>query len=110
MKKLFSILMLSSISGVTFAECAGGQCVAVDIDKLYVTTGNITYVGTSGDEKLLNCSAEAGVYTTLDKNQVGADAIYATLLAAQMAGKKINIRIVDGSQSCSIQYVTLERQ
>jgi hypothetical protein len=39
-----------------------------------------------------------------------ADKIYSTLLSAQIANKKVRVRIGEGSEGCRIAYVTIERQ
>ncbi|WP_020413341.1 hypothetical protein [Microbulbifer variabilis] len=111
MKKIFYMLVMTSIANLANADCSGTSCVGVYVDRLYVTSHGIVHVGTNGDEKLLDCDAESGVYATLDlNNYTGADAIFSTLLSAQMADKKVQIRITEGSAGCSVQYVTLDRQ
>lgn len=70
----------------------------------------IVFIGTSGDENLLDCDAKSGVYTILNMNIPGASAVYSTLLSAQMANKIVNVRINNGSAGCNVQYVTLDRQ
>ncbi|WP_444922677.1 hypothetical protein ACJJH9_00200 (plasmid) [Microbulbifer sp. DLAB2-AF] len=109
MKKLISLMGLSLINGMAFAECTSTHCAGY-VEKLYVQTSGTVYVGTDGNESLLNCAPHAGVYSTLDMSQPGADAIYSTLLAAQMANKIVTVRINEGSTGCLIQYITSMKQ
>ena len=111
--------MLRIILGVIFtvasfmvnAECASTDCTAVYVDKLYANaTSGLIYIGTSGDEKAISCSAVADVYVTLDIADTGANAIYSTLLTAQMSNKLVSVRTIDNSSGCKIAYVTLDRQ
>ncbi|MFA0812149.1 hypothetical protein [Microbulbifer epialgicus] len=111
MKKIFYMFVMTFIANFANAECSGHSCVGVYVDRLYVTSHGIVHVGTSGDEKLLDCDAESGVYATLDlNNYTGADAIYSTLLSAQLADKKVQVRVAEGTAGCKISYVTLDRQ
>lgn len=66
------------------------------------------WVKTSGDETFANCTANSGVFLRLDVT-AGYKEIYATLLAAQLADKRVSIRIAEGSNPCTITYVTLNR-
>jgi hypothetical protein len=111
--------MIRFILGVTFtvasfmvnAECASTGCTGVYVDKLYANAASgLIYIGTSGDEKAISCSAVADAYVTLDIAETGANAIYSTLLAAQMSNKLVSVRTIDNSPKCKIAYITLERQ
>ena len=80
-----------------------------------MNTSGLIYVGTSGDEAALNCSAISDVYTTLDLNSgpngaesAGAKAAYSALLSSKIAGKRLMIRISDGTSGCQIKYVLLK--
>ncbi|WP_218919595.1 hypothetical protein [Shewanella psychrophila] len=80
------------------------------VETLYINASGIIYIGTSGDETLMSCSAVSDVYVTLKRSEPAADMIFSTLLAAQMADKKVHIRTVDKSVGCKIAYVTLDKQ
>jgi hypothetical protein len=108
---LLTTLIFISIAPLSaHADCAGNSCSNVYVDILYVNASSSIYVGTSGDETLLNCEAHAGVYAILDSNHVNADKIYSTLLAAQLANKKVRVRISEGTEGCRISYITIQRQ
>lgn len=111
MKHVIAIVLLVSFTQNSLAadSCGGVLCSAVQIKRLYVTASGALYVGTSGDEKLLNCKASANVYLTLPADSKGFDAIYASLLAYQLAGNPVNIRVVEGSDGCDISYVTFDK-
>lgn len=110
MNKSLYFFAMATITNLANAECSSTTCANVYIDKLYANNSGIVYIGTSGDESLLNCAAGSGVYTKLNLSDPGASAIYSTLLSAQLANKKVQVRISEGSVGCSILYVTLERQ
>ncbi|WP_440053197.1 hypothetical protein ACSLBF_09610 [Pseudoalteromonas sp. T1lg65] len=48
------------------------------------------YVGTDGDEKLLNCQAVSDQYLSLNPEYGNAKEMYATLLLAFSSQKKLN--------------------
>lgn len=114
MKKTFTNLLgamlLALSTSVAHADCSGGQCASVYIDQLYMETSGNAWIRTSGIETALNCTADSGVYLFLNGSTAGFKTIYATLLAAQLSGLLVNIRITDGSNPCSVVYVTLDRQ
>lgn len=93
-----------------FADCIPDHCASVYVDTLYAESTGGVYVGTSGDESVLNCHAVANVYVTLPGDMAGADTVYSTLLSAQVSGKRVTIQVDDNSTGCVIQYVTLSRQ
>ncbi|MEX2964563.1 hypothetical protein [Microbulbifer sp. TYP-18] len=108
--RVFFITILASISGLANADCKPDVCDAVYIDTLYVKSPGEAYIGTSGDETILDCESVSGIYATLDLTTPGANAMYSTLLSAHMADKRATIRVTNGSVGCSIGYVVLERQ
>ncbi|MFT5594556.1 MAG: hypothetical protein ACI8SR_002947 [Oceanicoccus sp.] len=110
MFKIISFISLLFVVQTSLAECASTGCTDVSIDMLYVTTSGVVYINTSGDEKLLGCAAESGVFTTLMMGSDGSNAVFSTLLAAQASGKNVSVRTQDGSQGCNVLYVTLENQ
>jgi len=46
-------------------NCGKLNCIT-KIKKIYTEADGNVYIGTTGDEKLANCSPAAGVYFTLD--------------------------------------------
>ena len=113
-KYIASILFVISIlyASASYADCAGNSCTDVYVDKLYVTANSseLIYIGTSGNESQLDCEAHAGVYAILDSSQGNAEKIYSTLLAAQLANKKVRIRITTNTVGCKVSYITIDRQ
>jgi len=59
------------------------------------------------DQSPLNCTANADGGLILSTTDAGVDRIYSTLLSAQLTGKQVFVRIVDGSAPCHINYVRL---
>lgn len=109
---LSTFVFISLFPLLTNAGCGGNSCTNVYVDKLYVNANSseLVYIGTSGDETQLDCEAHAGVYAILDSNQGNADKIYSTLLAAQLANKKVRIRVATNTVGCKVAYITLDRQ
>jgi hypothetical protein len=107
--RLLSITFgLSLFSAAAFPECSAGGCYDVYVEELYPEASGGAWIKTSGNEALANCTADSNVYLRLD-NTAGYKEIYATLLAAQLSDKRVNIRIAEGSNPCRIHYVTLNR-
>jgi hypothetical protein len=90
------------------AECTSQGCFEVYVEELYPTAEGGVWVKTSGDETLANCTANSNVFLRLNVT-AGYKDIYATLLAAQIADKRVNIRVAEGTNPCTIAYVTLNR-
>jgi hypothetical protein len=90
------------------AECSGGWCSDVYVEQLYSYAGDSSFwLRTTGTETLLNCTADSGVFL---RGAAASKELFALLLAAQLADKKVAVRIVEGSNPCAISYVTLDRQ
>ncbi|WP_394203806.1 hypothetical protein [Marinagarivorans algicola] len=109
MKYLLLISMIA-ISNASWAVCSAQRCENVEVDRIYIKKDGEVFVGTSGDEKLLNCTAVSGVYATFSLADPGGQAHYSLLLAAQMVGKEVGVRILEGSSKCTIEYVTIDKQ
>lgn len=111
MKKLLATTALIGLTASSlYAGCTSTGCSDVTVEKLYMTYNGTLYVGTSGDEKKLNCgSAEtAGVYMSLKEGDVGKNAMYSLLLTAKTTGKKVKVRIQEGTPDCRVLYVTAD--
>ena len=108
MKKFIAILgLFISVSVIAAEQCTSWGCVST-ISKLYTTTDGPVYIGTPLNEKLANCTPVSGVYFTLNTSSKNAKEIYSSLLAAFMSGKRIALRIKEGSSNCELAYVTLD--
>lgn len=107
MKPVAVLVAALGFTAVAYAECYSGGCTEVYVDELYPDSGG-AWIQTSGTETLANCTADSGIFLRLNGGP-GFDAIYSTLLAAQISEKKVGIRIVDGSNPCTISYVRLNR-
>ncbi|KPZ73130.1 hypothetical protein J8L86_12590 [Shewanella sp. MMG014] len=106
----YLLLFLIIFTPLVQANCVPHGCFGVEVEKLYIKASGMVYIATSGDETLMDCSAVSGVYSTLSPTDPGINRIYSTLLAAQMAGKKVSVRTVNSSNVCQISYVTIDKQ
>ena len=98
-----------TFTSAAFAECGATGCWSVYVEELYPEANGGAWIKTSGNELLANCTANSGVYLRLSGTSAGFKELYATLLAAQLADKMVNIRVDEGSNPCTIAYVTLNR-
>ena len=111
-KYLVSALFAGVLSSNAYAVCTSTGCYDVDVSRLYMTAGGTLYVGTSGDEKALNCAEGAGnggvsgVFMSLKEGDIGKNAMYSLLLTSNTTGKKVTIRVQEGSSDCRVLYVT----
>jgi len=110
-KKYLLVFLTSSvfIPIIASANCTKNGCTS-KVDTLYLASSGNVFIGTPDDEKLLDCDPVAGVYISLQAAHKNFEAIYSALLAAQLADKTVTLRIVNGSSSCLINYVTMKRQ
>ncbi len=109
LKKLPLLAALLILSNSTLADCAGKACEKVYIDSIFIRGAGNIYVGTSGNEKLLNCTAASNIYLALDTAEPNANEMYGLIRSAQMQNRKIYLRIVDNSRNCKIQHIVFER-
>jgi hypothetical protein len=101
-------LTLLSSSGTALAECEPTLCTGL-VYELYVRSAGDLRVQTTGNESLLNCTPDQGVFLTLSPAAAANfKDVYALLLAANVAGKEVTIRIVEGSNPCAILYVRMK--
>ena len=105
--RALTILVTFAFASIAVADCYSGGCADVYVDELYPDAGG-AWIQTSGNEALASCVVDSNVFLRLDGG-AGFQAIYATLLAAQLGEKKVAIRIVEGSNPCRISYVRLNR-
>jgi hypothetical protein len=96
------------LATAVFAECSASGCYEVFIDELYPEANGGAWIRTSGNETLANCTPDSGIYLRLNAT-LGFKEIYATLLAAQLSDKRVSLRIAEGSNPCTVAYVTLNR-
>ncbi len=112
-KVLLSISVLGMLSSNIYGSCNSTSCTD-KITKIYTTATGTIYIGTSGNEKALNCAAGAGnggvsnVYVSINPNSKGANAIYSLILTAKSLNKKVSLRIKENSSLCEIIYASLE--
>jgi len=101
-------LTAATLASGTYASCISTGCYNVEVTKLYMTADGTLYVGTSGDEKSLNCTAPADAYMSLKEGDVGKNAMYSLLLTAKTTKKPVTIRIQEGTSDCRVLYTTID--
>lgn len=112
---LLAGLCAAQVTGTGVAEanpCSGLFCNSTTIAKLYpasdTATPKVFVKVTDGGEASLTCGPVANSYLTLKTSHPLFNEIFATLLNATVANKKVTFRIVSGSADCDIAYVLLE--
>lgn len=110
-KMFFVAVMVVGFSLITnslvFAACSDVSCVG-KIQRLYIDAGTL-YIATDGDEKLLNCTPPAGVYVTMPVADESFKTKYAMVLTALSLDLPVGLRIVNGSATCSVAYVYMDK-
>ena len=107
---LVGMFALAAILAPNFANatCATYVCWNEQIEMLYPNKSGPVYVTTTGNEgNLTQCTPLSGKYFVMNMSDLGASAIYSTLLAAFHADEDIRIVAVPGSNPCQISYVTV---
>ena len=108
-KMLFVGLLAVGLPVANAGTCTGGACYDVLINTLYVNATGDVYITTDGVVTWLNCAPLSGVFLTLQRAAGNFSQVFGLLTAAQFAGHKLNIRINDGSNGCTIAYITSSR-
>jgi hypothetical protein len=96
------------LATIAYADCQSAGCYDVLIEELYPTAEGGVWIKTTGDETRANCIANSNVFLRLNVS-AGYKDIYGTLLAAMLAEKRVSLRVVEGSNPCTVAYVTLNR-
>lgn len=106
------VLLIGALvaSGLAQAECVPHICQDVYVERLYSNSNGVIYVATSGNEDSLDCNPVSGGYLSFNLSAASGNVFYSTLLAAQLADRKVSIRIQNGTEGCAIQYITHDRQ
>lgn len=106
-KVLISVLAIGMISSNLYGACTAKSCANVKITKVNATFGGTIYIATDGSESALNCTSPGNAYVSVGATDAGKNALYSMMLTAQTTGKKVNIRIQEGSAGCRILYATM---
>jgi hypothetical protein len=106
-----TVILAASLAGLTqvaHADCLASGCYTVYIEQLMPTATNGVWIQTSGNETLMNCTADSGLFIHLPAGT--PKEIYSTLLAAHMADKLVSIVVNQGTNPCTVSYAYLNRQ
>jgi hypothetical protein len=114
-KNLVVVLMCVSayfsIVVTSYAACSGDRCTDAEVTRLYIRPEGDVLIDTDGDEKdLSGCTPSEQRYIYLKNDHKNKKEIYAALLSAQLAGKKVWIRVDENQSPCQVDYVVLDKQ
>jgi hypothetical protein len=101
-----AIIVPSAIAGTCGGTLPYLACSDVLVTKLYIDNVN-AYVLVNTSMTFSGCNLNGG-YLTLQGSHLNFKLLYGSLLAAQMAGKNVGLRIQPdgtGSNFCAISYV-----
>jgi len=104
---LVAAILLSTSAN---ASCNSGSCTGVGsevIASVYPTGGRIYVAPPAGYRDQLNCTLVSGQFMTLEITHSTFKEIYSTILTALATGKRLTVRIVEGSSNCRIAYVRM---
>lgn len=104
------LFAISFYSSPAMSACSGLVCSDY-IQTFYQNADSVgtLYIGTTGTETALSCTAASGTLLKLQANTDGGRLTAATLLAAEMANRKVDIILQAGSNPCNILYVVVTR-
>jgi hypothetical protein len=92
------------------ADCGGSlqsaYCSDVRITLLYVDANYHAYITINGNISALPCTAGGGLLK-LPNDSANFKALYATLLAAHLTTRALNVRLAPIASECTITYVSL---
>jgi len=94
------------------AGCNDRGCSS-KIARLYLSSfngGSVFIKPADNARGVVGCTLFENTYLTLEKTHSLFDEIYSTLLAAQIADKRVFVRIANGSANCKVSYVTIDMQ
>jgi len=111
MKKSLSAMVMCAFlshNSAFAAACSPTSCSG-QISMLYIEANGDAYVGLVGGlAGLTGCIPNQGEqqFLTLPAASANMKLVYATLLAAQMAGRSVTLALSANSSGCIIRYVT----
>jgi hypothetical protein len=108
MKKSITLFTLSLLSSTAIADCLTNICTDVYVQQIYIRSGGENLIQTSGDETKLTCQADSNIFLSIPQDGNQKDML-SVLLAAQMANKKVSIRL-GNTGSCKVAYMYINRQ
>lgn len=92
------------------ADCSGdlnsGYCSTVRATLIYIDANADGWLAVNGNMSAVACTASGGLIR-LPGNSVNFKMVYATILAAHLSARDINIRFVPGIQQCTVAYISM---
>lgn len=109
-KTLLTLILGMFLCSQAFAYCVGGFCMGVKdevIKSVYPTAGGQIYLEAPADKHELNCDLVEGYYMLLNKEHPLFEVSYSTILTALTAGKRLQVRVIEGSSDFRVAYVRM---
>lgn len=108
--RLLMCAMATLASTGARADCTGTQpnisCTGVRSTLLYVDANTDAWIAISGNIAAVPCTQTGGLIR-LRTAAPNFKTLYATLLAAHLTGREINVRIDPAYTECTVIYVTM---
>jgi hypothetical protein len=105
-----TVLLAGLAQNAAFAAACSPTSCSGQISMLDVEANGDVYVALVGGlAGLTGCTPNEGEqpFLTLPAASANMKLVYATLLAAQMAGRSVTLALAANSNGCTIRYVTL---
>lgn len=111
MKARILIALLAALPSMqSFSACSSGSCYGVQdavLKSIYPTQSGKVYLEAPAEKSNLNCTLAEGYYMVLEPSHPLFKEIYSTILTAMSTGKKLQVRIAEGSSNCRVAYVRM---
>jgi hypothetical protein len=103
-------LGLSVFALGAYADCGGtpsyGACNNVKITLLYIDANYDAWLSVSGNLANAPCTPNSNLIQ-LPRSSANFKEVYATLLAAHLSDRMIDVRLAPNAPLCAIAYVTM---
>ena len=110
MKRTLFAAMLATLSISALADgCSATGCVGYGseaVSSVYVNgNGHIYLEAPAAERANLNCTPAGGAYMVLERTHASFKESYAAVLMAIASGRRLHVRIAEGSANCRVSYV-----
>lgn len=110
MRVLIVLVSTMLAAPLGYAGCVDRSCMGIGIEvvkSVYPSSTGDIYLEAPDDKTTLNCTLKEGQYMVLQSDHPLFREIYSTVLSALTSNKRLQVRIVEGSDNCQVSYVRM---